>query len=657
MNASETKFQQIIEGTKQYVVPLFQRPYSWDKKEWDMLWGDLMELCESDNPRSHFMGSLVTMPTTSVPEGVAKYLLIDGQQRITTIFIVLCLMRDYSKKMNEPKLAEEINHTLLVNPFKSDTDYFKLLPTQMDRDAFCSIVNSENLNRTERMVLAYNHFERKFRQFSPDINKLKKVITNNLSIVSIVLDPEDNPHLVFESLNAKGRPLTQADLIRNFFFMRIHIDNQEEIYSRYWEPMQNDLGENLTEFIRHYLMREGSTVKENEVYFCLKELVNSGDALSCLKELVRYAKYYQKLLEPSIESDFQICRLLSRLKRLDVTTAFPFILNCYEDYAQGAILKEEFLETLRIIENFIIRRFVCNVPTNQLNKIFPTLYVQIKRKSELKFVEALKTLLQTKSYPRDTEFSARLKDNKLYGGGDRALKTKLVLESIEESYNHREMVSFDSLTIEHIMPQTLTEIWQNHIGEEWEVVHELYLHTLGNLTLTAYNAELSNDNFADKKILLSESHLEINKYFSNLEEWKREDIEKRTQILTEVLIKIWPYFGDSNDDITSDKTAVTGTTPKELWILGQYFTVGSWRDVLQKTMNTIAELEPDKFEQIIAEFPRFIGKDKKKFRAIRELDNGAFIEVNLSAQNIQKFCYQAIEAINLTYSDWKVITE
>jgi len=654
MNASETRLQQIIEGTKQYVVPLFQRTYSWDKKEWDTLWNDLVELCESDNPRTHFMGSLVTMPTTSVPEGVAKFLLIDGQQRLTTIFILLTLMRNYAKLSSEPELAEEINNTLLVNQYKKDTDYFKLLPTQADRMSFQGLVKPSAENPQDQIKSAYNYFDKKFRQHSPDIRKLMKIVTSNLSVVSIVLDPDDNPHLVFESLNAKGRPLTQSDLIRNFFFMRIHINEQESIYSQYWEPMQNSLGDNLTEFIRHYLMRDGASVKQNDVYFCLKESVSQYNALDYLKDLSRFARYYQKLIHPGKEKQITIQKLLARLNRLEVTTAYPFLLNCYDDYANNNLTSQEFVEILKDLENFIIRRFICNIPTNQLNKIFPSLYGQVKKKDASSFVEGLTHILQTKGYPKDTEFLLRLKDVKLYGSGDRAIKTKLILETIEESFNHKEQVAFDKLSIEHVMPQTLTEYWQNYLGEEWEIIHELYLHTLGNLTLTAYNTELSNDDYESKRLLLIDSHLEINKYFNDSSTWNKEDIEKRTDKLSQLLVSIWPYFGDEKNEVNNSGT-VTGTTPKELWILGQYFVVNSWRDVLQQTLNTIADLEPDKFEMIIQEFPRFVGKDKKKFRAIRELNNGAFIEVNLSAQNIQRFCYQAVEAIDLSYDDWRVI--
>lgn len=655
MNASETKLQPIIEGTKQYVVPLFQREYSWDKKEWSILWDDLVELCEAENPRDHFIGSIVTMPTNTVPEGVAKFLLIDGQQRLTTIFILLAVLRDKAKQNSQEALAAEINNTLLVNPYKDGLDYYKLQPTQTDRASFQELIRSGQSPGENQINSAYEFFERKMRQSGIDGQTIKKVVSNNLSVVSIVLAADDNPHLVFESLNAKGRPLTQADLIRNYFFMRIHVNEQDETYNQLWKPMQDALGDSLTECIRHYLMKDSSVIKQSDVYFSLKERVSKSEAMAYLKDLARFASYYQKLLQPEREANLEIRRSLLRLNRIEVTTAYPFLLNCYDEYDQGSLSSAEFVSILKVIENFVIRRFVCNVPTSQLLKIFVPLYGQVRNKHPESFVEELKDALQTKNYPRDGEFKSRLTDAKLYGGGDRRDKTKIILEALEESYEHKEQVPFTKLSIEHVMPQTPTEWWQNHLGEDWEMTHELSLHTLGNLTLTAYNSELSNDSYASKKERLRESHLEINKYFDGKQSWRREEIEERAEALANIALNVWPYFGTERP-LQSNQGRVTGKVPRRLSILGQVFSVESWRDVLEQTMNAIAEVEPEKFELLAEEFPRFVGRDKTKFRAMRELSNGAFVEVHLSAQDIQRFCLQAVEAIDLTTEDWIIET-
>ena len=223
MKASETKLQPIIEGTKQYVVPLFQRPYSWDVKEWEILWNDLVELCEEEQPRSHFFGSIVTTPAQSVPEGVTKYLLIDGQQRITTIFILLALLRDKARGL-PGTLTNQIEDLLLMNRYQEGTDVFKLLPTQGDRESFIRIMQGQTDTHEDQITKAYKFFEKRLRS-KPELSleTLRKVVVSNLMLVSIVLDRDDNPHLIFESLNYKGRSLSQADLIRNYFFMRVHV--------------------------------------------------------------------------------------------------------------------------------------------------------------------------------------------------------------------------------------------------------------------------------------------------------------------------------------------------------------------------------------------------------------------------------------------------
>lgn len=652
MQAKETRLRTILEGQNQYVIPLFQRTYSWDVKEWQMLWDDLVEMFDSDAPRTHFVGSIVSMPTVSVPEGVAKYLLIDGQQRITTVFILLTLLRDKAKELDQDRLADEINNTLLVNSYQDADDYFKLMPTQVDRVAYKALINGTDKVTNSQIQRAYDFFARKINQKKPDIRKFKELIRTSLSLVSIVLDPDDNPHLVFESLNAKGRPLTQSDLIRNYFFMRIHVSQQEEIYDEYWQPMQTALGDNLTEFIRHYLTRKGTVIKQADVYQVLKGEVSVSNALTYLQDLAYHARLYRNLLDPSLEPEPTIGRYLGRLNRIEVTTAYPLLLNLYADYDNNRLTANNFAVMLQTLENYLIRRFVCGYPTNQLNKIFPAVYYAIN-KHEHGPVEGLKQILQTKGYPKDPELTLRFKDAKLYGAGDRLKKTRLILETFEEYYGHKEQVPFNNLSVEHVMPQTLTSWWQKHLGTDWQDTHELLLHTVGNLTLTAYNSELSNDTFPKKKQELAKSHLELNKYFDIVSDWTSDDIEARSDKLALLALAIWPYFG--GDDSEPIAGPVTGTTPTRLSILGEEFDVKSWRDVLEHTLNTVAYLEPEKFDIVAESLPRFISKDGVILRSKRQLNNGYFVEVNLSAKDIERLCVQAIQTAELTADDWKVV--
>jgi uncharacterized protein with ParB-like and HNH nuclease domain len=653
MHASETKLQKIIDGTTQYVVPLFQRAYSWEKKQWQDLWDDIKDLCESDNPRPHFMGSLVTMPTNSVPEGVSKCLLIDGQQRLTTIFIILAVIRDQANKNPDTtQLAAKIENTILVNPYETGLDRYKLLPTQNDREYFYQIIDDEEKTNSNSISKCYKYFDQEIKHSQLELTRIADIIRSSLSVVRVDLGADDDPYLVFESLNAKGKDLTQADLIRNYFFMRIHTDNQQTVYEKYWLPMQELLGENMTDFIRHYLTKSGTFVKENEVYYVLKEKAKDKDALSSLKDLCKFAEYYAKFLEPQLEKNETVSKYLQRIKRLDVGTVYPFLLNCYDDWTKKEITESEMINILQIIENFVIRRFICNIPTSGLNKVFPVLYSQSKDLVADTFTERLKLNLQKQNYPQDDKFREGLINISLYNR-NRPEKAKLILESIEESADHKEQVSFDNLSIEHIMPQKLDDWWKNHLGEDWEDTHELLIHSLGNLTLTGYNSELSNKSFDIKKISLQESHLELNKYFHDQTSWRRDDIEKRTEILADICLKIWGYFGDRSIK-TSKSSKVTGTTPKKLRFLGEEYSVKTWRDLLEITMNIIAESYPDEFEQIIDNFPRFVAWENKKFKENRQLKNGAYIRLNLLGKDIHTFCRKAIEFAEIPLDEWAI---
>lgn len=654
MHAAETKIQHLIEGTKQYVVPLFQRAYSWDKKEWQTLWEDLVELCEEENPRPHFMGSIVTLPTSSVPEGVTKYLVIDGQQRLTTIFIVLAFVRDVARASEKAELADEIHNTLLVNQYKKGDDYFKFQPTQIDRPVFSALIRDATRPAIDSKIgAAYAYFERELKKKSVRLELLKKTITSVFSTVSIVLDPNDNPYLVFEGLNAKGRPLTQADLVRNYFIMRIHFDRQYEIFEKYWSPMEKRLGDNLTNFFRHFLTRSGEVIKNDAVYFEFKDTVNEKNAENTLADLARFSEYYEKLLFPLKEARISIRNGLLTLATLDVGVSYPFLLNCYEACDRGELSEDEFTEVLALLANFVIRRFVCNVPSHGLNKELPVLFKQAKK--EANFVAGVKKHLAAKRYPKDIDFKRVLPEVSLYGAGERVAKAKLILLELERYTNHKEPVDADLMSVEHIMPQTLSDEWAQDLGEEAEDTHELYLHTLGNLTLTAYNGELSNNTFTQKLSTFAKSNIELNRELAKFTKWGREEIETRGAQLAERALKIWPYFGEVQVESTNSEGITKRKKAQSLLILGQRFEVSTWGDVVEKTMITIWELEPEKLTQIAQSFSKFVSTDRTKFKSSRPIGGDFYINTYLSADRAKQFCERAIDKIGLSQDDWSVI--
>ena len=343
--------------------------------------------------------------------------------------------------------------------------------------------------------------------------------------------------------------------------------------------------------------------------------------------------------------------------RLLTTIATSRGVGCFDKRPRTSpdkISSNDFKQLLSIIENFVIRRFVCGIPANQFNKIFPPLFKSLNKDN---IVESLKNQLKEKNYPKNIKFKSQLLTLVLYGKG-KDDKVKLILESLESWYGHKEEVDFNKVTIEHIMPQTLTEHWKKYLGENWENVYENYVHSIGNLTLTGYNAELSNLSYQLKKKEYKNSHLELNVYFENVDIWNEKQIINRATELTEIALKIWPSLRD--DEIDGEGTTnlvvsdVTGKKPVSLFILNQKFEVSSWKEVLTKTLENIYILDEQVFFQLSEEYPNRINKDRERLRVPYDLKNGYFIEVNQSAESIMKFCLQIINRFELTEEDWKV---
>lgn len=581
--------------------------------------------------------------------------MIDGQQRLTTIYIILCLLRDIAKS-HKGTLANQIDECFLINKYNPESDHFKLLPTQVDRTAFINIVEGKDIDQGS-IGQAYKYFQRKLGVADAlRIEAVRKALVKRFMVVSIVLDKVENPYLIFESLNAKGRPLSQSDLIRNYVLMRIHVNDQEKTFDQHWKPMQELLGDSLTTFIRHFLMKDGVAIRESDVYFSLKSRADNLTApqvIEFLKTMRQYASYYGAFLKPEREPSRLLRERLARLNQLEITTGYPFLLNVYEDYSAGSLTESEVTKILDALESFLVRRFVCNVPTHGLNKIFPSLYTQAKSHSSI--IDGVKKILARKNCPSDAEFRDRISSGKLYGSGDRISKTKLILGKLESSYNHRESPNIDKLTIEHVLPQTLTDEWKAELGEDWENLHELLKDTLGNLTLTGENARLSNESYTVKKLTYASSNVQLNRYFSSTPLWNSESIKKRATHLSDLCVAIWPDLVVRNEAIALNEDMVTHRRPQAVKIMGQEFPAQTWRDVGELTLEVLAEVEPEKFDLVAETFPKFVSKDAENLRSSRSLSNGYHMETHLSAVNYFRYCQQITGHVGLSSEDWSVI--
>lgn len=549
MEASPAKVIQYFNGEKQNLIPLFQRPYSWKRSHWQTLWDDVMVQYDTDDRSSHFMGTIVSIPARSVPVGVSKYLIIDGQQRLTTISILLSAIRDSIVDQNT---TDRIHEVYLTNKFRDTEDTLKFVPTQADRDRYRTIILDRTIPDDQSlMVEAYKFFKHQLANAtdsngdSVDPNNVLTTLEHALQVVMINLGDEDDPYLIFESLNFKGEPLTQADLVRNYTLMRFRHSisaggEQERIYREYWSPMENRLRGDLTEFLRHYAMKDGDNIYQRGIYSAtkarLKNMSEPDEVESEIRRMNEFAQMYAGMLDPSLEPNPAIQARLANIKELEVTTSYPLLLRLMHARQLGHLAPEELECCLSLVESFVVRRAVCAVPTNALNKLF---LQWVRNFPEDQHAEWLHNIMSAgaggRRFPTDAEFADAFKNRAQYGRG----ATRYILCRLEDSFAHKEKVDLTSATIEHVLPQTLSEEWITALGDDAAATHSRLRDTFGNLTLTAYNTELGNLSFGDKKARLKDTHIELNRWILEQLKWTEDEIIVRAEKLSETAKALW----------------------------------------------------------------------------------------------------------------------
>lgn len=552
MEAKQAQLLDLLDGKKQFTIPIYQRTYSWQQKQCEQLLEDIVRIGQDESELYHFIGSVVyfkpdTSPITSVPE----LLVIDGQQRLTTVSLLLLALTHFMQCNEQSQITdetwEEIQETYLINKHRKDESKYKLLLTKYDKDTFTKLVNDIDLTAddSKRVVENYNFFKGKIHSENVQIiyHGVKK-----LSIVDVILERgKDNPQLIFESLNSTGLDLSQADLIRNYILMGLSHEEQRNLYEKYWYPMEQSFGDNigaLAWFIRDYLtMKESAIPRIDLVYETYKNFMSSKNGFNSITEAVeslhRYSKYYVRsaLLK---EIDPQLVKKFKEIAKLKIDTSYPFILAVYGNYEDEVITKSEFIEILDIIINYVFRRAICGIPTNSLNKTFATLYKRIKRETYLESVKATFILMDSyRRFPSDAEFNNDIQIKDVYNFRSR----NYLLESLE-NWGRKETVNAENYTIEHILPQNSnTPVkWQQELGNNWEATKDKYLHTIGNLTLTGYNSELSDNSFSEKKAIhggFDSSPLFLNESIRNEGKWDEYAIQRRAATLAEKALSVW----------------------------------------------------------------------------------------------------------------------
>ena len=556
MKATEAKLLAFLKKSPQFVIPIYQRTYSWAEKECRQLWDDIIRIGKNDVISVHFIGSIVY-----IEEGLSNntvqspQLVIDGQQRLTTVTLLIAALAE-ALGHDEPVdgfSAKKLRNYYLLNPEETGERHYKLLLSQTDKTSLTAIVagNEQPENHSIRVTQNFELFEELIAGGKDDLTAICNGLAK-LVVVDIALNrDQDNPQLIFESMNSTGRELSQADLIRNFILMGLEPILQSRLYEQFWRPMEIAFGQeayntHFDAFMRHYLtVKTGDIPRLDEVYEAFKALARSTGATDAaveplVKEIRDYARYFCAMAL-GVETDPDLKLAFHDLRELKVDVAYPFLLELYHDYANDVLSKADFADVIRLIEAYVFRRAICAIPTNSLNKTFATFTKALKKDRYLESIKAhFLTLPSYRRFPKDEEFERDIQTRDLYNFRSRSYWLRRF-----ENFGRKERVSVDEYTIEHIMPQNeeLSASWQTALGSDWQHVHEAWLHTLGNLTLTGYNSEYSDKPFAAKRDMqggFKESPLKVNTGLASLEQWDEAAIKNRAGKLAKKALGVWP---------------------------------------------------------------------------------------------------------------------
>ncbi len=551
MKATEANLLSLISGPKQFVVPIYQRTYNWYLTQCTKLLQDIIRASRELNAPGHFVGSIVYFQENiQNTTGIPKLLLIDGQQRLTTVSLLVAALAHFIK---EKGISIDTTPTKLQNYYLLNADedgglHFKLLLTRRDKETIKALIKGNPLPKDASLRVVENYA---FFKEQINVENVAFIYSGiqRLFVVDVALERDkDNPQLIFESLNSTGLRLSQADLIRNFILMGQDVTIQTELYECFWHPMESSYGNEYSsifdKFMRDYLsVKTGIIPNIDQVYDFFKNYVQSGKAPQNIHELVKdiynFSCYYVDMVLHTVKGP-KLKVLFKNLSKLQVAVSYPFLLAVFNDYSNKRLSIEDFGEILQLTENYVFRRAICGVPTNSLNKTFLTLYRNVVVDNYLESVKAAYQSLESyKRFPSDHEFLTAFVIKDVYN-----FRTRNYMLDKLENFRRKEPVAIDEYTIEHVMPQNqnLSSSWQTMLGENWKEVQERYLHTIGNITLTGYNSELSDRPFAFKKTAeggFDHSPIRLNDYLRQVDLWSEDQIKERAQMLAEKALLVW----------------------------------------------------------------------------------------------------------------------
>lgn len=555
MKATEARLLDFLKRSQQFVIPIYQRTYSWTQEQCRQLWEDVIRAGQRDDIPAHFIGSVVYIEQGLYQvSGISPLLVIDGQQRLTTAML---LLEALSRHLGENEVidgfsAMKLRNYYLLNPYESGERNYKLLLTQTDKESLLALIRQKPLpeNCSLRVSENFNYFYDQISKLHGDFMALCQGLSK-LLIVDVALNRgQDNPQLIFESMNSTGKALSQADLVRNYVLMGLEPEHQTQLYDDYWRPMELAFGQKgysdyFDSFMRNYLtVKTGEIPRIDDVYdafkrYARKPAVMEAGMEALVADIRTYADYFCALTLNK-ESDKTLAMAFQDLRELKVDAAWPFLLVLYHDYKQGVLSPADFLSATRLIESYIFRRAVCAIPTNSFTKTFATFYKVLDKTRYLESIQAhLLNLPSYRRFPDNREFQHELKLRDLYNFRSRSYWLRRM-----ENHDRKERVCVDEYTIEHIMPQNknLPMNWRKELGSDWQRIHSRLLHTLGNLTLTGYNSRYSDRSFAKKRDIeggFKQSPLRLNAGLGQCEKWDRAAMQKRAQRLADFALEVW----------------------------------------------------------------------------------------------------------------------
>ena len=602
----------LTRNRRQYVIPVYQRNYEWSKEQCTKLFRDIVVAGRSG--RRHFCGSIVYANLQNTND-IDYYVVIDGQQRLTTVYILLKALLDVAEteKEREAISSDLFNKSRSVN-FPIDTaSKLKLKPIKSDNNQLLLLMDNK-LDAVDKSCGIWHNYElfstlikeeMKNGAYAEDI--LHGI--ESLTCASILLDDDENAQEIFERINSTGVPLSLADKIRNFVLMTDA--DQEALYENYWMPTEDAVHrENMTSFFLNYLnMKVDGFPREDEAYDVFKDVFkNSGFTKeTMLEEILHYARFYKAFLYGDEKYSAEINRLLADLQKLKQTTVFVFLFRVFDDYETGVLSEKELERVIRFLLMYSIRRLICEIGSNSLRGLYKTLYARVFAREENKshyydsIVCFMMQLTSKDMLPTDKDFTEGLLHKNLYR---KNALCKYLLAAIENQGKEQLQIVMDSLTIEHIMPQNknLSTEWQKMLGENWEIVREKYLHTLGNLTLTAYNSELGDKSFAVKKEKLSDVHTKVVVLYEDVKScdaWNEKAIVKRAERLSKIIIDLFPIdqpaltisFADPRyQEYTCDEPDVaTYKAPNYFILQGERVICNTFADMLKLVISRLYE--------------------------------------------------------------------